>query len=214
MADTKISAATNNATVASTDEFATNKAGVSSRTPASAIATFVRGVSAVYNASTASQGAGFSADTYLTGSSIAIPSGVLKAGTIYRCYFSLTKTAAGTATPIINIRFGTNGTTADTSRGTLTYTAGTAAADDALIMVLATFRSVGSGTSAVLQTSGTLTHRLDITGFVGIGCETEVATSGGFDSTVANSIIGLSVNGGTSASWTVTLVQAELINLA
>lgn len=41
MADTKISAATNNATVASTDEFATNKAGASNRTPASAVKTFV-----------------------------------------------------------------------------------------------------------------------------------------------------------------------------
>lgn len=41
MADTKISAATNNATVAGTDEFATNKAGASRRTAASAIKTFV-----------------------------------------------------------------------------------------------------------------------------------------------------------------------------
>lgn len=41
MADTKISAATNNATVASTDEFATNKAGASNRTAASAVKVFV-----------------------------------------------------------------------------------------------------------------------------------------------------------------------------
>jgi hypothetical protein len=40
-----------------------------------------------------------------------------------------------------------------------------------------------------------------------------MVTGGGFDSTVANSKIGLSINGGTSASWTVTLFQAELTNL-
>jgi predicted ester cyclase len=44
--------------------------------------------------------------------------------------------------------------------------------------------------------------------------ESEVATSGGFESTVSNSIIGISVNGGASAAWTVQIVQAELINLA
>ena len=41
MADTKISAATSNATVAGTDEFATNKGGASRRTAASAIKTYV-----------------------------------------------------------------------------------------------------------------------------------------------------------------------------
>lgn len=41
MADTKISAATNNATVSGTDEFATNKGGASNRTAASAIKTYV-----------------------------------------------------------------------------------------------------------------------------------------------------------------------------
>lgn len=168
-----------------------------------------------YNASTAAQGAGFSSDTYLTGSSIAIPAGRLQAKSMYRCVFNVTKTAAGTATPIINIRFGTNGTTADTSRGTLTFTAGTAASDEGVFDVWATFRSVGSGTSAVLQTLARCTHRLSVTGITGTNAvsEAEIATSGGFDSTVSNSIIGLSVNGGTSAAWTVSLVQSELFNL-
>lgn len=55
MADTKISAATNNATVASTDEFATNKAGASQRTAASAVKTFVNTAPA-FAAGTASAG--------------------------------------------------------------------------------------------------------------------------------------------------------------
>lgn len=53
MADTKISAATNNATVAGTDEFATNKAGASNRTAASAVKTYVN-TAPVFAAGTAS----------------------------------------------------------------------------------------------------------------------------------------------------------------
>ena len=53
MADTKISAATNNGAVASTDELATNKAGASNRTAASAIKTFVTNAP-VFAAGTAS----------------------------------------------------------------------------------------------------------------------------------------------------------------
>lgn len=168
----------------------------------------------VYNASVADQGAGFASDTYLTGSSIAIPAGRLQAKSMYYCVFNVTKTGAGAATPIINIRYGTAETTSDTSRGTLTWTAQTAVADEGMFEIWATFRSVGSGTSAVLRTVGRLTHRLVATGFGNTAVsEPETAVSGGFDSTVASSIIGLSVNGGTSAAWTVNLVQAELKNL-
>lgn len=166
----------------------------------------------VYNASVASQ-TGFSADTYLVGSSIAIPAGRLQAKSLYRCKFNVVKTAAGTATPIINIRFGTAGSTADTSRGTLTFSAQTAVIDEGVFDFTAIFRTVGSGTSAVLRSLCRLTHRLSITG-LGTGVsEPEIALSGGFDSTVASSIIGLSVNGGTSAAWTVEAVTAELVNL-
>ena len=41
-----------------------------------------------------------------------------------------------------------------------------------------------------------------------------ITVGGGFDSTVASSIIHLTVNGGTSAAWTIAVVQSELINLA
>lgn len=171
-----------------------------------------RQVNQLFNQSTAGQGAGFASDTYLTGSSIAIPAG-LKAGSRYRCVFSVTKTAAGTATPIVNVRFGTNGTTADTSLATLTFLAQTAATDDAIFQIYITFRSVGSGTSAVVQAEAELKHSNNSTGFSGTaGTKIVRATSSGFNSTTANSIIGISVNGGTSASWTVSTVQADLVN--
>ena len=166
-----------------------------------------------YNQSTAAQGAGFATDTYLTGSSIAIPASSLKAGTRYHLIFNVSKTAAGTATPTLNVRFGTNGTTADTARCAITFTAQTAATDTGTFEVWTTFRTVGSGTSAVLQCVGQRRHQLTTTGLGNNIAQTVTVTSGGFDSTVANSIIGVSVNGGTSAAWTVQLVQAELTNL-
>ena len=170
----------------------------------------------LFNASITTQ-ATFTADSYLIGSSITIPTPatMLRAKTIYKCMFNVVKTAAGgTATPIINVRYGTAGTTSDTSRGTLTWQAQTNVADEGMFEIFCVFRTVGSSTSAVLQSMGRLSHRLSITG-LGTGVsEPEIATSAGFDSTVANSIIGLSVNGGSSAGWTVTMVEAELINLA
>jgi hypothetical protein len=167
----------------------------------------------LYNQSVANQGAGFATDTYLTGSSIAIPNSSLTAGARYKCIFNVTKTGAGTATPIIQVRIGTAGTTADTSRVTLTHSAQTAVIDEGTFEVYVTFRTVGSGTTAVIQAMSRLNHRLSITGLsTGVG-EAKVGTSAGFDSTVSNSIIGISVNGGASAAWTVNLVQAELNNL-
>ncbi len=165
----------------------------------------------VFNQSTAAQGAGFATDTYLTGSSIAIPSGGLKVGTRYHLIFDVSKTAAGTATPVITVRFGTNGSTADTARLTFTFLAQTAAADIGTFEVWITFRAVGA--SGVMQGTAQARHRLSTTGLQNQPGTTLQVTSGAFDTSVANSIIGVSVNGGTSASWTVQLVQAELDNL-
>lgn len=165
----------------------------------------------IFNASNAAQGAGFATDTYLTGSSISIPSGALKIGTRYRLLFSVSKTGAGTATPIINVRFGTNGSTADTARLTFTFNAGTAVADVGTFEIFVTFRAVGA--SGVIQGTARAVHSLSTTGLQNTPGKVLQVTSGTFDTTVANSIIGVSVNGGTSASWTVQMVQTELENL-
>lgn len=164
------------------------------------------------NQSVTTPGAGFSSDTYLVGSSIAIPSGYPHVGAMYRLTFDVSKTAAGTAAPVVTIRYGTAGTTADTARLTFTFTAGTAAADTGKFEIDALFRTVGSGTSAVLQGAGRLTHGADITGLSTLVAEQLQVTSGGFDSTVASSIIGASVNGGASAAWTIALVRAEFVS--
>jgi len=165
----------------------------------------------LFNNSTSAQGAGFSSDTYLTGSNILLPSSRPKVGTIFRCEFTVTKTGAGTATPIISLRYGTNATTADTALCTFTFGAGSAAADTGLFYVEGVFRSVGSGTAAVLVGAAEVTNTLASTGLT-TALKMVQSTSSGFDSTTANTYLGLSVNGGTSASWTVQLVAARLEN--
>ena len=167
----------------------------------------------LYNGSTTSQSSTFATDIYLTGSFIVFPRAP-KVGTRYECEFDVTKTAAGTATPIVTVRIGTAGTTADTARNTITFNAGTAAADVGTFRVSVLFRSVGSGTSAVTQAVVTLTKGATATtGIVNLVGQAVVNTSSGFDSTTALLGIGCSLNGGTSASWTVTQVKAKLENV-
>lgn len=167
------------------------------------------------NASTASVAAGYAADTYLAGSSITIPAaGLWKAGTIYKSIFDMTKTAAGTAGAVLTLRMGTAGTTADTSIASQTYTAGTAAADTGICEVWVNFRSVGAGTSAVVELTTRWSKTLTSTGLIN---STNIVlmtltTSSGFASTTPT-IIGLSFNGGASFSGTNTFVQTELYNI-
>jgi hypothetical protein len=188
--------------------------GTDKSTTANDIATAVKARALVAAASVSTPGAGFAADTYLAGSGLLIPNNHLQAQTIYKCRFDVSKTGAGVATPILNLRIGTAGSTADTSRGTHTFPAQTAVVDQGMFELWAAFRTVGSGTAAVVQSRARLTHALSITGLSTSVTPITVATSGGFDSTVAASIIGVSLNGGTSAAFTITLVEAELINLA
>lgn len=168
----------------------------------------------VNNASTAQQ-TWAAAEAYLTGSYCLIPANRLQAKTKYLCRFFVAKTSvAGTAAPIINVKVGTAGTTADTTRAALTFAAQTAVADEGRIDVEVTFRTVGSGTSAVLRAQGTLDHRLAATGLSTANTSIVGNTGAGFDSTVASIGIGLSVTWGTSFVGTTDLVQAELLNLA
>jgi len=165
-----------------------------------------------YNQSIAQQ-AGFSTDTYLANSCIPIPASSLKIGTRYHLIFDVVKTAAGATAPTIIVRFGTAGAIGDTARITFTFLSQSGVADNGTFEVWITFRAVGSGTSAIIQGAAQCRHRLQITGLQTLVSTSLQVTSSGFDSTVADSKIGVSVNAGSSAAWTVQLVQAELINL-
>jgi len=163
--------------------------------------------------STANQ-TGFASDTYLTGSGLSVPGSLIKAGTIYKGVFDMTKTAAGTATGTVIVRFGTAGTTADTARLTFTWGAGTAAIDAGVYELWVTFRNAGASCVAVGVCR--LTHALAATGLTSTGASGSGAlmvTSSAFDATVANSIVGVSYNGGASFSGTNVLQQFELINV-
>lgn len=166
------------------------------------------------NGSVSSQGLG-TTDAIVVGSVVPIPTGKLQPGTIYRVKLAVTKTAAGVATPIINVRVGTAGTTADASRATLTFAAQTAVADDGEFEVICVFRTV-SNLNTILQALGKLTHRLVTTGLNVTATNTWIrqTTPAGFDGTAANLKISLSINPGASSSWTIDVVTAELLNLA
>ncbi len=151
------------------------------------------------------------ADLYLLGSNISIPSNLPLAGTKYTCVISMAKTA-GTGSPVVTVRYGTGGSTSDTSRCAFTFGVGTSVADQATFTITCVFRSVGSGTSAVIEGNCSLICNLPLTGFGGTTSIKDVQTTGGgFDSTVANSIIGVSFNGGTAFAGTAGLTRAELV---
>jgi len=65
------------------------------------------------NASVADQAIS-AADTYITDSDLLIPSFGVQARTVFRWRISVSKTAAGTATPIYTVRIGSARTVADT----------------------------------------------------------------------------------------------------
>lgn len=164
----------------------------------------------LYRAAIAAQGAGFATDTYITRSGLIIPSTSMLAGMWWRWHIAMTKTAAGTGTPVWQVRVGTAQTTSDTSRISMQTSAQTAAADAAIVTILVTCRSVGA--SGVIQGGVWIQHNLAATGFASTpaGFELVSGTSSGFDNTaLGGNFVGLSVNGGTSAAWTVTQVLGQ-----
>jgi hypothetical protein len=164
-----------------------------------------------YNNSTANQGAGFNADTYVAGSNILIPAQRPRAGTIFTCEISGSKTAAGTATPIVYLRYGTGAATTDTALATHTFSAGTAATDQFRLRIRALYRTAGSGTSAVVQSHCEAISQ-PTSGFSSL-LKGIWVTSAGHDSTTANTYLGVSINGGASAAWTIYQVIAKLENI-
>lgn len=156
---------------------------------------------------------GFATDTQISGSAIAIPPGLLRVGTTYRCKFDLTKTAAGTATPIFTVRIGTAGTIADTARLTFTFGAGTAAVDTGMVEIDVHVRV--SGSSCIIAGTCRLQHHLAVTGLTSVtgvsGFSMFPVASSAFDGTVASSTISVGFNGGTSFVGTIEVVQSELL---
>jgi hypothetical protein len=151
------------------------------------------------------------ADTYLTGSNITV-GGRLKAASVFRWRVSMTKTAAGTAAPVWSVRYGTNGSTADTARNTFTGTAQTAATDTGWVDLECNVRTYSA--TGVVQCTLAMQHVNTTTGLMNIAqIRIFSSTSAAFDLTGGTLIVGLSVNPGASGVWTITQVTGEAWNL-
>lgn len=164
------------------------------------------------NYSTASQAPAATTRTYITGSNLAVPAGKLQIGTMFRWRFNMTKTAAGIAASTFDICVGTAGSTADTARVSFTKPAGTAAADEGWVDIIATVRGPLSA-SGVVVGEFIMSHNLAATGHAVIPIVVVNTISAGFDITVANLIVGVCITSGASDAITIQMVQAEAINL-
>jgi hypothetical protein len=125
----------------------------------------------------------------------------------------MVKTSAGTQAPVITIYWGTNGSTADTSLGTITFGVGTGAVDTGIFEVWVVFRTIGTGTSATILANARCTHHLAATGLTTTGASgTGIIINGvssGFNSSGTTNYMGLGFNGGTSFVGTCTQVLGE-----
>ena len=162
------------------------------------------------NSSTADQALTASATTYINGSMISLPANVaLKAGTTFKWTVTMSKTAAGTVANTFDVRVGTNGTTADTSRLSFTMGTQTAAIDTAVVEITATVRSINA-TTGTMAGNYRMTHNLAATGFDNaLITKTINATSANFDTTTQGLKIGLSQTVG--ASYAITVQQCQVV---
>jgi len=206
MADTKISALAAASAALMADELPVNEAGTSKKITLLQAQTLLT----LNNYSLAAQSPSTSR-TYITGSAIAIPVGKLRIGTMLCWVFDITKTAAGTASSIYDIAFGTTGTTSDTARVSFTKPAGTAVVDCGRITIEAICRGPLSA-SGVVVGHFNLTHNLQITGHAVIPCVDITTISSVFDVTTPT-YVGICVTGGASDAITIQMVQAYAMNL-
>ena len=165
-----------------------------------------------YKASVTGQ-TGFASDAVLTGTVVTMATGGWAAGMQYQATFDMTKTSSGVAAPVISVRMGTAGTTSDGAVTTITFGAGTAVADSGIFEVWINFRTVGSGTSAVVEAVANCRHNLAVTGLTSTGAAgngTVIgSSSSGFNSS-ACSKLHISFNGGTSFVGTCQTQQAAV----
>jgi hypothetical protein len=166
----------------------------------------------VNNFSTASQNPTGAADAYLTGSALTVPAGKVKIGTMFRWKFDVTKTGAGTATIIVKVWAGINGSTSDTARLTFTFGSQSGVIDVGFIELYVIVRGPLSG-SGVITGIAVLTHSLAATGLDATNGQVLSVVSGAFDVTIASTIYGVSINPGTSGNFTIQQVQSEALNL-
>jgi hypothetical protein len=154
--------------------------------------------------------------TQLAGSTITVPTAKLRIGTMFRWFFDITKTAAGTATSAYHVRIGTANTTGDTAVLTFTKPLGTAVIDTGIIEIHAVVRGPLSA-SCILAGVFEMRHNLASTGHNTTPATATPATiitvSSGFDATAAGLFVSLSCTTGSADAITTQVMMAEVINL-
>lgn len=162
------------------------------------------------NYNTSDQSVAAATTAYIVGTAITFPTlRPIKIGTRWRWIFSITKTAAGTAACTFDVRFGTAGTTGDTTRLAFATGTGTAAIDTARVVIDVMSRGP-IGASAIMEGNMSLSHNLAATGFNVLPGLSVNVTSAAFDCTTANIISGVSVTTAASTVWNFELVSTEV----
>ena len=163
--------------------------------------------SGMKNVSTADQSLTAATATYVGGSAIALPTPPT-AGMVLRWTFSVEKTSADAAAFTVDLRFGTAGTTGDTSRCSLSMAATTAVADQALFELMATIRGP-IGASCIVESLLQVNNNASFT--TGFKTQNKRVQSSAFDITPAGTIAGVSITDGASSVWTMHQVTSELL---
>jgi hypothetical protein len=143
----------------------------------------------------------------LTGSRISLPVNSLLVGTRFCWEIVLTKTAAGTATWELQVKFGVNGTTADAAIASWTSGTNTAAIDQCRLRIVCDILTLGASATARCNAfyCQTLTS---VTGLGRInGAPSSTAT---FNSASSPAFIHIGVTPGTSAVMT-SMCEAQII---
>ncbi len=149
------------------------------------------------------------AETYVTDSGLLVPSSGLQTRTLVRWWLSLSKTGAGLATPVWNIKLGTLGTTGDATRWTHTGVAQTGVAETGSYILTATIRNAGAAATIAGSLQCVRTGGLAATGLSSV--PVAQVTSAAFDSSfAAGQIIGLSINPGAGSAWTITQCHVDM----
>lgn len=162
----------------------------------------------VRNFSTVAQVIATASRDFVDGSQLLVPPSGLQVGSKIKFVLDIVKTAAGTASAVFDISFGTAGTAADTARVSFTKIAGTAAIDTARVVIEAVVRSVSA--TGVVVGQFTLQHNLAVTGFATLNPITVLTISAGFDNDGQELFIGLNITSGAADVWTVQKVEASL----
>lgn len=162
----------------------------------------------VRNFSVAAQVIATASRDFIDGSQLAVPASGLKVGSKIKFVLDITKTAAGTASSVYDICFGTAGDVNDTARVSFTKIAGTGVVDNGRIVIEAIVRSVSA--TGVVVGQFTLTHNLAATGHSTLPIASLTTVSAGFDNDGQELFIGLCATTGADDVITVQKVEASL----